>query len=73
MSPKLRIWIKKLVKVSNNRGIMFDDELNHTNEVEFYAFCAIGDRVPRILGFKCLLEKFAIRFNISSDVAYLDE
>lgn len=61
------------VKVSIIRGVLFDDELNHTNEVEFYAFCAIDDRVPLILGFKSLLERFTICFNISSGVAYLEE
>ncbi len=61
------------VKVSIIRGVLFDDELNHTNEVEFYAFCAIDDRVPLILGFKGLLERFTICFNISSGVAYLEE
>jgi hypothetical protein len=61
------------VKVSIIRGVLFDDELNHTNEIEFYAFCAIDDRVPLILGFKSLLERFTIYFNISSGVAYLEE
>ena len=61
------------VKVSNIRGVLFDDELNHTNEVEFYAFCAMSDRVPLILGFKSLLERFTICFNISSGIAYLEE
>ena len=61
------------VKVSNIRGVLFDDELNHTNEVEFYAFCAMSDRVPLILGFKSLLERFTICFNISSGIAYLVE
>jgi len=60
------------VKVSIISGVLFDDELNHTNEVEFFAFCAIDDRVPLILGFKGLLERFTICFNISSDVAYLE-
>jgi hypothetical protein len=32
------------VKVGIISGVLFDDELNHTNEVEFYAFCAIDDR-----------------------------
>jgi len=54
-------------------GVLFDDELNHTNEVVFHAFCAIDDRVPLILGFKSLLERFTICFNISSGVAYLEE
>jgi len=61
------------VKVSIISGVLFDDGLNHTNEVEFYAFCAIDDRVPLILGFKSLLERFTICFNISSGVAYLEE
>ena len=61
------------VKVSIISGVLFDDELNHTNEVEFYAFCAIDDRVPLILGFKDLLETFAIHFDIKSGVAYLEE
>ena len=61
------------VKVSIVRGVLFDDELNHTKEVEFYSFCAIDDRVPLILGFKGLLERFTICFNISSGVAYLEE
>jgi len=61
------------VKVSIIRGVLFDDELNHTNEVEFYAFCAMDDRVPLILGFKNLLERFMICFNISSGMAYLEE
>ena len=61
------------VKVSIVRGVLFDDELNHTKEVEFYSFCAMDDRVPLILGFKGLLERFAICFNISSGVAYLEE
>jgi len=41
-------------------------------EVEFYAFCAMSDRVPLILGFKSLLERFTICFNISSGIAYLE-
>jgi len=59
------------VKVSIVRGALFDDVLNHTKEVEFYAFCAIDDRVPLILGFKGLLDRFTICFNISSGIAYL--
>ena len=43
-----------------------------TNEVEFYGFCAIDDRVPLILGFKGLLDRFAIHFDIGSGVAYLE-
>lgn len=61
------------VKVSNIRGALFDDELNHTNEVVFHAFCAIDDRVPLILGFKNLIENFTIHFNIKSGVAYLEK
>ncbi|MGB2727010.1 MAG: hypothetical protein WBD09_00835 [Halobacteriota archaeon] len=60
------------VKVSTIRGMLFDDELNHTNEVEFSAYCALEDRVPLILGFKDLLENFTIHFNIRSSVAYLE-
>jgi hypothetical protein len=60
------------VKVSIISGVLFDDDLNHTNEVEFFAFCAVDDRVPLILGFKGLLERFTICFNIRSDVAYLE-
>ena len=61
------------VKVSLIRGVLFDDELNHTTEVVFPAFCAIDDRIPLILGFKGLLERFTICFNISSGIAYLEE
>ena len=61
------------VRVSIIRGVLFDDELNCTKEVEFYAFCALDDRVPLILGFKDLLETFTIHFNIKSSVAYLEE
>jgi hypothetical protein len=61
------------VKVSTVRGILFDDELNHTNEVEFYAYCALDDKVPLILGFKGLLDRFAIYFNIGTEIAYLEE
>ncbi|MEA2033542.1 MAG: hypothetical protein U9N41_08175 [Euryarchaeota archaeon] len=61
------------VKVSVIKGMLFDEDLNRTKEVEFYAFCAIGDRVPLILGFKRLLERFTICFNISSGMAYLEE
>jgi len=61
------------VKVSLIRGALFDDELNHTTEVVFPAFCAIDDRIPLILGFKGLLERFTICFNISSGIAYLEE
>jgi len=60
------------VKVSIIKGMLFDEDFNHTKEVEFYAFCAMGDRVPLIiLGFKGLLERFTICFNISSGIAYL--
>ena len=61
------------VKVSIIKGMLFDEDLNHTKEVGFYSFCAIGDRVPLILGFKGLLERFTICFNISSGIAYLEE
>jgi len=61
------------VKVSIIKGMLFDEDFNHTKEVEFYSFCAMGDRVPLILGFKGLLERFTICFNISSGVAYLEE
>jgi hypothetical protein len=61
------------VKVSIIRGVLFDDELSHTKEVVFHAFCAIDDRVPLILGFKNLLERFTICFNINSGIAYLEE
>ncbi len=61
------------VKVSIIRGLLFDDELNHTNEVEFYAYCALDDKVPLILGFKGLLDRFAIYFKIGAGIAYLEE
>jgi len=48
--------------VSIISGVLFDDDLNHTNEVEFFAFCAIDDRVPLILGFKGLLYSKDSRF-----------
>ena len=78
MSTKLQIRIKKLVDPEldlklDYGELMFDDELNRTNEVEFYAYCALDDRVPLILGFKDLLETFAIHFDIRSGVAYLKE
>ncbi|MCK4398429.1 MAG: hypothetical protein KAV25_05495 [Methanophagales archaeon] len=60
------------VKVSIIRGILFDDELNYTKEVDFYAYCALDDRVPLILGFKDLLEIFTFHFDIRSSVAYLE-
>jgi hypothetical protein len=61
------------VKVGIIRGVLFDEILNHTKEVEFYAFCALEDKVPLILGFKDLLERFAIHFNIVSGIALLEE
>ena len=61
------------VKVSIIRGMLFDDALNHTTEVDFYAYCTLEARVPLILGFKGLVERFMICFNIRSDVAYLEE
>lgn len=61
------------VKVSFINGVLFDDELNYTKEVKFYAFCALDDRVPLILGFKDLIENFTIHFDIRSSVAYLEE
>lgn len=61
------------VKVGIIKGILFDEDFNRTKGVEFYAFCAMGNRVPLILGFKSLLERFTICFNISSGVAYLEE
>lgn len=73
MSTKLRIQIKKLIEVSIIRGILFDDELKHTKEVKFYAYCALDDKVPLILGFKDLLDRFAIYFNIGVGIAYLEE
>ena len=60
------------VKVSIICGVLFDDELNHTKEVEFYAYCALDDRVPLIVGFKGLLDRFAVHFDIGSDMAYLE-
>ncbi|MDP2753776.1 MAG: hypothetical protein Q8P40_05215 [Nitrospirota bacterium] len=61
------------VKVGIIKGMLFDEDFNHTREVEFYAFCAMADRVPLIFGFKGLLERFTICFNISSGIAYLEE
>lgn len=60
------------VKVGIVKGILFDEELNCTKEVAFYAYCAFDDRVPLILGFKKLLDGFPVYFNIESGVAYLE-
>lgn len=61
------------VKVGIIRGVLFDEMLNHTKESEFYEFCALEDKVPLILGFKGLLERFAIHFDIGSGIAHLEE
>lgn len=60
------------VKVSIVKGRLFDEELNCTRDVKFYAYCASDDGVPLILGFKELLDRFPVYFDIESDAAYLE-
>ena len=59
------------VTVGIVKGRLFDEELNCTKEIGFYAYCAFDDGVPLILGFKDLLDKFPVYFDIKSDEAYL--
>ena len=49
------------------------DEENETNEMDIYAYLAMTDEVPLILGFKDLLSKFRVCFDYGENEAFLEE
>lgn len=53
--------------------IIVDDSGNQTKELNIFAFLAQTDKIPLILGFKDLLEKFNFVFNFNKNIAYLEE
>ena len=53
--------------------IIIDSEGNETSERNLYAFLALVDNVPLILGFKDLLSKFKMVFDFRTKEAYIEE
>ena len=49
------------------------DEENETGELNIYAYLAMTDEVPLILGFKDLLSKFRVCFDYGENEAFLEE
>lgn len=48
------------------------DGENQTNELETYAFLALTDNVPIIIGFKDLLSKFSVYFDYKKKEAFME-
>lgn len=55
------------------RGRLIDEYGNRTRVYDFPAFLAKIDRVPLIIGFAELLEKFTNHFNYSTHEAWIEE
>ena len=53
--------------------IIIDEFGNCTKELTIYAFLAKTDKVPLIIGFKDLLEKFNAVFNFNKKIAYIED
>jgi len=70
VSPKPECKID--VKISKIGCIVFD-ELGNQKELDVFAYLALVEDVPLILGFKDLLEKFDIQINFSEDKAWIEE
>ncbi len=49
------------------------DEENETNELEIYAYLALTDEVPLIIGFEDLLSRFKVCFDYSENEAWIEE
>ncbi len=49
------------------------DEKNETNEMEIYAYLALTDEAPLIIGFKDLLSRFKLCIDFPENKAWIDE
>ena len=49
------------------------DEENETNEMEVYAYLAMTDEVPLIIGFKDILTEFKISIDFKENEAFIEE
>lgn len=54
------------------KAMMVDEEGNQTNELEIRAFLAPNDKVPVIIGFKDLLEKFYMYIDPINEIGYIE-
>ena len=48
------------------------DEENESDEIEIYAYLALTDEVPLIIGFKDLLTKFKLCIDFQKDTAFVE-
>ena len=49
------------------------DEENESDEMEIYAYLAMTDEVPLIIGFKDLLSRFRVCFDYGENEAFIEE
>ena len=49
------------------------DEENESDEMEIYAYLAMTDEVPLIIGFKDLLSRFRVCFDYCENEAFIEE
>lgn len=61
------------VKAGTVNCTLIDWEGNATKEREIYAYLALTDKVPLIIGFKDLLSKCATYFDYQNKEAYIEE
>ena len=60
------------VKVGWVKDMIVDRKGNATPETEFKAFLALTDKIPLIVGFKDLLEKYCIHINAPTGKAFIE-
>jgi hypothetical protein len=60
------------VKVGWIKGKIVDKKGNATPETKFKAFLALTDKIPLIVGFKDLLDKYRISIDASTGKAFIE-
>lgn len=53
-------------------SITRDEDGNHSRLVEIYAYLALIDDVPLLLGFKDLLQHFKVCFDYNANKAFIE-
>lgn len=71
LSPKKECSVD--FKIAKVELIIFDESGNMAPELEIFAYLAMDDGIPLILGFKTLLDEFKICFNHKDDKAWLEK
>ncbi|HMF30694.1 MAG TPA: hypothetical protein VKK79_04735 [Candidatus Lokiarchaeia archaeon] len=60
------------VKIGLVTAVIFDDRGNISPEMQLHCFLGLTDETPLVIGFKDLLEKFALHIDTPNQEAFLE-